>query len=128
MKITLYQRSEPCGLNDTITVRYDWSAARQWTPWSLRHWNLRNLTLQTGVSITRDFFRLHSTFARLYNAAASPASRLCSADSLAITGTQLKHDAGNVRFANCHICTRKCTEITITSTGNSLGFATIYSR
>ena len=47
---------------------------------SLRHWNLRNLTLQ----ITRDFFRLHSTFARLYNAAASPASRLRSAGSLAI--------------------------------------------
>ena len=39
----------------------------------------RNLTLQT-----REFFRLHSTFARLYNAATSPASRLCSAGSLAI--------------------------------------------
>ena len=47
---------------------------------SLRHWNFRNLTLQ----ITRNFFRLHSTFARLYNAAASPASRLRSAVSLAI--------------------------------------------
>ena len=61
----------------------------------LRHWNLRNLTLQqesyltagmlpynrnvtlqTFLSSTRDFYRLHSTFARLYNAAASPASRL----------------------------------------------------
>ena len=41
---------------------------------------LMNLTLQ----ITRDFLRLHSTFARLYNAAASPASRLHSAGSLAI--------------------------------------------
>ena len=41
---------------------------------------LRNLTLQ----ITRDFFRMHSTFGRLYNAAASPALRLRSAGSLAI--------------------------------------------
>ena len=45
----------------------------------LCHWNLRNLTLQTFLSNTRDFGRLHSTFARLYNAAASPASRLRSA-------------------------------------------------
>ena len=44
----------------------------------------RNVTLQTFVSSTRDFYRLHSTFARLYNAAASPASRLRSAGSLAI--------------------------------------------
>ena len=36
------------------------------------------------LSITRDFFRLHNTLARLYNAAASPASRLRSAGSLAI--------------------------------------------
>ena len=52
---------------------------------SLRHWNLRNLTLQTCLSITREFFRLHITFARLYKAAASPASGLRSAGSLAIT-------------------------------------------
>ena len=45
----------------------------------------RNVTLQTFLSSTRDFYRLHSTFARLYNAAASPASRLCSAGSLAIS-------------------------------------------
>ena len=45
----------------------------------------RNVTLQTFLSSTRDFNRLHSTFARLYNAAASPASRLRSAGSLAIT-------------------------------------------
>ena len=44
----------------------------------------RNVTLQTFLSSTRDFNRLHSTFARLYNAAASPASRLRSAGSLAI--------------------------------------------
>ena len=46
----------------------------------------RNVTLQTFLSSTRDFYRLHSTFARLYNAAASPASRLRSAGSLAIKG------------------------------------------
>ena len=46
----------------------------------LSHWNFRNLTLQTLLSITRDFGRLHSTFARLYNAAASPASRVRSAE------------------------------------------------
>ena len=44
----------------------------------------RNVTLQTFLSSTRDFYRLNSTFARLYNAAASPASRLRSAGSLAI--------------------------------------------
>ena len=44
----------------------------------------RNVTLQTFLSSTRDFYRLHSTFARLYNAAASPALRLRSAGSLAI--------------------------------------------
>ena len=44
----------------------------------------RNVTLQTFLSSTRDFYRLHSTFARLYNAAASPASRSRSAGSLAI--------------------------------------------
>ena len=47
----------------------------------------RNVTLQTFLSSTRDFYRLHSTFARLYNAAASPASRLRSAGSLAIKFT-----------------------------------------
>ena len=49
----------------------------------------RNVTLQTFLSSTRDFYRLHSTFARLYNAAASPASRLRSAGSLAINHTEL---------------------------------------
>ena len=71
-----------------ITLRYDWSIARQSTSFPLRHWNLRNRTLQTYLSINRDFLRLHSTFARLYNAAASAASRLCSASSLAI----IKHN------------------------------------
>ena len=50
----------------------------------------RNVTLQQECYLTNiplehsDFYRLHSTFARLYNAAASPASRLRSAGSLAI--------------------------------------------
>ena len=59
---------------------------RQLTSFPLRHWNLRNLTLQQECYLTntRDFFRQHSTFARLYNAAASPAPRLRSAGSLAI--------------------------------------------
>ena len=81
----------------------------------LRHWNLRNLTLQqecyltagmlpynrnvtlqTFLSSTRDFYRLHSTFARLYNAAASPASRLRSAGSLAINAKSTKNTCGSV--------------------------------
>ena len=46
---------------------------------------IRNLTLQTFRSVTREFFSLHSTLAQLYNAAALPALHLCSAGSLAIT-------------------------------------------
>ena len=83
-KAAEHRRSEPCGLDVTISARYDWSVVRQSTSFPLRHWNLRNLTLQTCLSITRYFFHLHSTLARLYNAAASPASRLRSAGSLAI--------------------------------------------
>ena len=79
-------RSEICGLDVTISTRYDWSVASF-------HYVIgisgilpynRNVTLQTFLSSTRDFYRLHRTFARLYNAAASPASRLRSAGSLAI--------------------------------------------
>ena len=65
---------------------------------SLRHWNLRNLTLQ----ITRDFFRLQSTFARLYNAAASPASRLRSSGSLAIIIIIIIIMAGSIYFCAYH--------------------------
>ena len=83
-KAAEHQQSEPCGLDITISARYDWSIARQLTSLPLHHWNLRNLTLQTCFSITPDFFHLHSTFTQLYNAAASLASRLCSAGSLAI--------------------------------------------
>ena len=44
----------------------------------------RNVTLQTFLSITRDFFRLHSSFARLYNAAASPAGWLVGSNNQVI--------------------------------------------
>ena len=76
-------RSEPFGLNVTISASRDWSVAIFTTSLESQesYLTLRNLTLQ----ITRDFFRPHNTFARLYNAAASPASRLRSAGSLAIT-------------------------------------------
>ena len=76
-------QSEPCGLNVTISASCDWSVAIFITSLESQesYLTLRNLTLQ----ITQDFFRLHNTFARLYNAAASPASRLRSAGSLAIT-------------------------------------------
>ena len=43
-----------------------------------------NVTLQTFLSITRDFFRLHSSFARLYNAAASPAGWLVGSNNQVI--------------------------------------------
>ena len=56
---------------------------------------LRNVTLQTRLSITRDSFRQHSTFARLYNAAASPASCLRSAGSLAI------NESYSTKFKSC---------------------------
>ena len=59
---------------------------RQLTSFPLRRWNLRNVTLQQECYLTntRDYFRQHSTFAQLYNAAASPASRLRSVGSLAM--------------------------------------------
>ena len=44
-----------------------------------------------------------------------------------ISGTRLKHEAGNARVTNCHTCIRKCAEVTITSTRNSFGFVSIYS-
>ena len=81
-----HRRSEPCGLDVTISANCDWSVAIFNTSLKSQesYLTLRNLTLQTCLSITRNFFRLHSTFAWLYNAAASPASRLRSAGSLAI--------------------------------------------
>ena len=40
-----HRRSEPCGLDVTISACYDWSVERQFTSLQQRHWNLRNLTL-----------------------------------------------------------------------------------
>ena len=75
-------RSAPCGLDVTRSASCDWSVAIFITSLESQesYLTLRNATLP----ITRDFFCQHSTFARLYNAAASPASRLRSAGSLAI--------------------------------------------
>ena len=81
-----YRCSELRSLDVTISARYHWSVARQLTPFhyvigisGILPYN-RNVTLQT--------LQLFSAYARLYNAAASPASRLrsaaCSAASLAI--------------------------------------------
>ena len=82
-----HRHSEPCGIDVTISARYNWSVARQLISFPLRHWNLRNLTLQqeTGMLPYTEALGLFSVlkFARLYNAAASPASRLRSAGSFA---------------------------------------------
>ena len=77
----------------------------------------RNVTLQTFLSSTRDFYRLHSTFARLYNAAASPASRLRSAGSLAIIVNlritiRLCESAGSLQLENL-LLTVKFDHITV---------------
>ena len=50
----LHRRSERRGLDATISERYDWSVARQLTSFPLSNWNLRNVTLQTCLLITRD--------------------------------------------------------------------------
>ena len=73
-------------LDVTISASCNWSVAVFTTSLESQesYLTLRNVTLQTRLSITQDFFRQHSTFARLYHAAASPASRLRSAGSLAI--------------------------------------------
>ena len=104
-----HRRSEPCGLDVTISARYDWSVERQLTTLPRRHWNLRNLALQQECYLNykhfsrslKIFFRLHCTFARLYNAAASPALRLRSAGSLAINvGPSLSSQLPNCDNAN----------------------------
>ena len=51
-KAVEYRQSEPCGLDVTISAHYDWSIARQSTSFPLHHWNLRNLALETYLSIT----------------------------------------------------------------------------
>jgi len=78
-------------LDVTISASCNWSVAVFTTSSESQesYLTLRNVTLQTRLSITRDFFRQHGTFARLYNAAASPASRPCSAGSLAINNIKI---------------------------------------
>ena len=77
-----HRRSELPGLDITISARYHWCVARQLTPIhyvigisGILPYN-RNVTLQT--------LELFSAYVRPYNAAASPASRLRSAGTLAI--------------------------------------------
>ena len=41
-----------CGLDVTISARYDWSVASQSASFPLRHWNLRNVTLQQECYLT----------------------------------------------------------------------------
>ena len=93
-------------LDVTISASCNWSIAVFTTSLESQesYLTLRNVTLQTRRSNTRDFFRQHSTFARLYNAAASPASHLRSAGSLAIsTNRRLSEDCvRRSRMTSCH--------------------------
>ena len=63
---------------------------------TLRHWNLRNLTLQQEcyLTSTRDFF---PQYVRLYNAAASPASRLRSAGLVGNNAFQTKMGCSHLK-------------------------------
>ena len=82
----MVRSKKPCGLDVAISVNCHRSVAIFTTSLESQesYLTLSNLISQTCLSITQDFFRLHGTFTQLYNAAASPASRLCSAGSLAI--------------------------------------------
>ena len=62
----------------------------------------RNVTLQTFLLITRDFWRLHSTFARLYNTVASPTSHLASLGWL--VGNKHDHNILSSRINNKKTC------------------------
>ena len=79
--LTKKWRSEPCGLGVTISASCDWSVAIF----------TRNLTLHSGILPYKslEIFSASTVLSHgsiiLYNAAASPASRLRSAGSLAIT-------------------------------------------
>ena len=81
-------QSELCGLNVTISASCDWSVAI--LPTSLESQDSGILPYKS----LKIFLRLHSTFARLYNAAVSPASRLRLAGSLAIITREIGN--GNV--------------------------------
>ena len=102
---SVVRTKKPCGLDVTISASCDWSVAIFTTSLESQesYLTLRNLTLQTCLSITRDCFRLHSTFARLYIAAASPASRLRSAGSLAIISYLARPRRIIVKYTCCFI-------------------------
>ena len=99
--------SEPCGLNVTISASCYWSIAIFTASLESQesYLTLRNLTFQ----ITQDFFHLHSTFARLYNAAASPALRLCLAGWLAISSNNLRH----LKFQYCEVESHKKSQTSV---------------
>ena len=80
-------------LDVTISASCDWSFAIFTMSLESQesYLTLRNLTLQTCLLIHQDFFHLHSTFARLYNTTASPASCLRSAGLLAIIDFRCYH-------------------------------------
>ena len=86
VKVSVYRRSELRGLDVTISARYHSSVARQLTPF----YYIIGISgiLPCNRNVTLQALELFSAYARLYNAAASPASRLrsaaCSAASLAI--------------------------------------------
>ena len=67
----------------TISACYDWPRISGILPYL------------TCLLITQDFFRLDSTFAQLYNAAALPASHLFSADSFTIIMSRTFKVTGN---------------------------------
>ena len=74
-----YRRSELRGLDVTISARCHWSIANNWP---LFHYVIGILPYNRNVTLQA--LELFSAYARLYNAAASPTSRLRSAGSLAI--------------------------------------------
>ena len=107
MKIKLHRRSEPRGLDATISARYDRSVARQWTSFPLRHWNLRNRTLQTGILPYKHVTRSLEIF---FPPATSLASRLRTAGSLAVITTTLTGSQFESQF-NSHLMACWCDRL-----------------
>ena len=78
-----YRCSELRGLDVSISARYHWSVQDNWP---LFHYVIGiSGILPYNRNVTLHALELFSAYARLYNAAASPASRLHSAGSLAMT-------------------------------------------
>ena len=72
----------------------------------------------TCLLITGDFFRLRNTFARLYNATASPASRFRSVGSLAISYISSCFSLYDNSLLHLILETSSINASTITSTSN----------